>query len=176
MRFRVTAHAGVRRPTRCCLRPAPKAGSLGLSCRHFLLRCDDVRVGVFHPVERPVRHPVQLLRREMHVLMQVLVLRAARPRCFMSNSSASSLSAARPGSRRDRPNTRYRSDVVSVSSHDSAARLPYSPRLGLNREDWARTPAECETVRNDNDPGPRPRGNHSSHRVVEPRRLHLRST
>ena len=54
--------------------PSAKAGSLGLSRRHFLLQGDDFGVGGFRTVELLVRHPVQLLPREMHGVMKVLVL------------------------------------------------------------------------------------------------------
>jgi len=58
--------------------PCLKAGTLGLSRRHFLPDVDDFGVGSLHPVELLVRHAVQLFRREMHVLMQVLVLLGSR--------------------------------------------------------------------------------------------------
>ena len=47
-------------------------GSLGLIRRHFLLQGDNDGVGRLRPVELLVRHPIQLFRREMHVVMQVL--------------------------------------------------------------------------------------------------------
>jgi len=58
--------------------PSTKAGSLGLSRCHFLLQGADFGVGRLRTVELLVRHPVQLFRREMHVLMQVLVLLRCR--------------------------------------------------------------------------------------------------
>jgi len=40
----------------------------GLRRRHFLLQGNDFGVGGLRTVELLVRHPVQLFRREMHVL------------------------------------------------------------------------------------------------------------
>lgn len=56
-------------------RSCPKAGSLGLSRRHLLFEGDDLGIGGLRPVELLVRQPTQLLGREMHMLMEVLVLR-----------------------------------------------------------------------------------------------------
>ncbi len=58
--------------------PSPKAGSLRLSRRHFLFQGDDFGAGDLDPGELVVRHAVQLLLREVHVLMQVLVLLGSR--------------------------------------------------------------------------------------------------
>jgi len=52
--------------------PRAKAHPLGLIRRHFLLQSRDGGVGGLRTVELLVRHPVQLLGREMHVLMDVL--------------------------------------------------------------------------------------------------------
>jgi len=57
---------------------SPKASSLRLTRRHFLLQGDDFGAGDLHPVELLVRHAGQLFRREIHVLMQVLVLLGCR--------------------------------------------------------------------------------------------------
>ena len=76
--------------------PRPEARPLGVIRRHFLLKGYEHGVGGLSTVELLVCHPLQLLGREMHVLMQVLVLLGSpRPRCFISNSSAFSLSAHR---------------------------------------------------------------------------------
>ena len=48
--------------------PRPKASTLSLTRRHFLFQGDDSGVGGFDPVELLVRHPVQLLWREMHMM------------------------------------------------------------------------------------------------------------
>ena len=77
---------------------ALKRVPLGVIRRHFLLNGDQHGVGGLRTVELLVRHPVQLLRREVHVLMDVLVLLGGRQaRCFINNSSAFSLSAHRAG-------------------------------------------------------------------------------
>ena len=54
--------------------PRPEARPLGVIRRHFLLKGYEHGVGGLSTVELLVRHPVQLLGREMHVLMDVLVL------------------------------------------------------------------------------------------------------
>ena len=51
---------------------------MSLSRRHFLLQGDNDGIGRLRTDELLVRHPVQLFRREMHVLMQVLVLLGSR--------------------------------------------------------------------------------------------------
>ena len=58
--------------------PRTEARPLGLIRRHFLLKGCDHGVGGLCTVELLVCHPVQLLRREMHVLMDVLVLLGSR--------------------------------------------------------------------------------------------------
>jgi len=58
--------------------PSAKAHPLRLSRRHFLFEGDDFGVGGLRTVELLVRHPVQLFRREMHVMMQMLVLLGSR--------------------------------------------------------------------------------------------------
>ena len=55
-----------------------RADSLGFSRRHFLPEGDDFGGGGPRTVELLLRHPVQLFRREMPVLMQVLVLLGSR--------------------------------------------------------------------------------------------------
>ena len=54
--------------------PRPEARPLRVIRRHFLLKGYEHGVGGLSTVELLVRHPVQLLGREMHVLMDVLVL------------------------------------------------------------------------------------------------------
>ena len=58
--------------------PRPKAGSVSLRHRPFLFEGDDFGVGGLRTVELPIRHPVQLFRREMHVVMKVLMLFGSR--------------------------------------------------------------------------------------------------
>ncbi len=58
--------------------PRPEARPLGVIRRHFLLKGYEHGVGGLSTVELLVRHPVQLLGREMHVLMDVLVLLGRR--------------------------------------------------------------------------------------------------
>ena len=58
--------------------PRTEARPLGVIRRHFLLKGCDHGVGGFRTVELLVRHPVQLLGREVHVLMEVLVLLGGR--------------------------------------------------------------------------------------------------
>ena len=58
--------------------PRTEARPLGLIRRDFLLKGCDHGVGGLSTVELLVRHPVQLLRREMHVPMDVLVLLGSR--------------------------------------------------------------------------------------------------
>ena len=58
--------------------PRTEARPLGVIRRHFLLKGCDYGVGGFRTVELLVRHPVQLLEREVHVLMDVLMLRGRR--------------------------------------------------------------------------------------------------
>ena len=74
--MRLTWVRGVLRDTIFGLRP--KARSLRPGRRHFLLQGDDFTVGGLRTVELLIRHAVQLLPREMHVLMQVLVLLGSR--------------------------------------------------------------------------------------------------
>ena len=59
-------------------RPRTEARPLGLIRRDFLLKGCDYGVGGLSTVELVIRHPVQLLGREVHVLMHVLVLLGRR--------------------------------------------------------------------------------------------------
>ena len=70
--LRLTRVRGVLRSTVCG--PRPEARPLGVIRRHFLLQSRNGGVGGLSTVELLVRHPLQLLGREMHVLMEVLVL------------------------------------------------------------------------------------------------------
>jgi len=67
--MRLTRVRGVRRDT--VSGPSAKADSLGFSRHHFLLQSGDDGVGGLHTVELLVRHPAQLLGREMHVLVVI---------------------------------------------------------------------------------------------------------
>ena len=58
--------------------PRTEARPLGVIRRHFLLKGCEHGVGGLRTVELLVCHPVQLLRREVHVLMDVLVLLGSR--------------------------------------------------------------------------------------------------
>ena len=58
--------------------PRTEARPLGLIRRDFLLKGCDHGVGGLSTVELLVRHPVLLLGREVHVLMDVLMLRGRR--------------------------------------------------------------------------------------------------
>ena len=73
----VTGRERVGSPGAVC-GPRTEARPLGVIRRHFLLKGCDHGVGGLRTVELLVRHPVQLLRREMHVLMDVLVLLGSR--------------------------------------------------------------------------------------------------
>ena len=54
--------------------PLTEACALSVIRRHFLLQGCDAGVGGLRTIELLVRHSVQLLGREVHVLMDVLVL------------------------------------------------------------------------------------------------------
>ena len=58
--------------------PRTEARPLDVIRRHFLLKGCDHGVSGLSTVELLVRHPVQLLRHEMHVPMDVLVLLGSR--------------------------------------------------------------------------------------------------
>ena len=71
-RLRLTRVRGV--PGGAVCGPRTEARPLGLIRRHFLLQSRDGGVGGLRTIELFVRHSVQLLGREVHVLMDVLVL------------------------------------------------------------------------------------------------------
>ena len=71
-RMSITSPSSSTARHRYCCRP--KAHPLGLIRRHFLFEGDNDGIGRLRTVELLVRHAVQLFRREMHVVMQVLVL------------------------------------------------------------------------------------------------------
>ena len=54
--------------------PRTETRPLGVIRRHFLLKGCDHGVGGLRTVELLVCHPLQLLQREMHLLVDVLVL------------------------------------------------------------------------------------------------------
>ena len=70
----LTAHAGARRPQGAVGGPRTETRPLGVIRRDFLFQGYEHGVGGLRTVELLLCHPVQLLRREMHVLVDVLEL------------------------------------------------------------------------------------------------------